>query len=65
MLETLNRPDTGSDAEYSDHLWVYGATAYGRFCVETGRLSEAEPWLRRAGPALRRGDGNLPSPEHN
>ncbi|AXN52609.1 hypothetical protein DSM43518_03919 [Mycobacterium marinum] len=49
VLEALNRPDTGSDAEYSDHLWVYGATAYGRFCGETGRLSEAEPWLRRAG----------------
>lgn len=33
----------------TDYLRVIGATAYGRFCVETGRLSEAEPWLRRAG----------------
>lgn len=32
----------------SDHLFVHGALAYGRFCVETGRLDEAEPWLRRA-----------------
>ena len=34
--------------DYADHLWVLAATGYGRFCVETGRLSEAEPWLRRA-----------------
>jgi tetratricopeptide (TPR) repeat protein len=32
----------------SDYLRVAGATAYGGFCVETGRLTEAEPWLRRA-----------------
>ena len=50
-----------------------GATGYGRFCVETGRLAEAEPWLRRAGAraeargwalgngenATRAGDGGL------
>jgi tetratricopeptide (TPR) repeat protein len=35
--------------ESADHLWIAAATGYGRFCVETGRLSEAEPWLRRAG----------------
>lgn len=34
--------------ENADHLWVTAATGYGRFCVETGRLAEAEPWLRRA-----------------
>jgi tetratricopeptide (TPR) repeat protein len=34
--------------EASDYLWITAATAYGRLCVETGRLSEAEPWLRRA-----------------
>ncbi len=34
--------------EFADHLRIAAATAYGRFCVETGRLSEAEPWLRRA-----------------
>ncbi len=33
---------------FADHLRVAAATAYGRFCVETGRLSEAEPWLHRA-----------------
>lgn len=48
VLDTLNRPGGPGD-EYADYLWVRGATAYGRFCVETGRLSEAEPWLRRAG----------------
>ncbi|MGH3724030.1 MAG: hypothetical protein ACRDUS_07855 [Mycobacterium sp.] len=32
----------------SDHLFVNGALSYGRFCVETGRLDEAQPWLRRA-----------------
>ena len=38
----------GSD-EFDDYLLVFGATSYGRFCIETGRLPEAEPWLRRAG----------------
>ena len=47
VLDALNQPAGGSD--YADHLWVSAATAYGRFCIETGRLSEAEPWLRRAG----------------
>ena len=36
------------DPSCSDYLRVAGATAYGGFCVETGRLPEAEPWLRRA-----------------
>jgi len=36
------------DPSCSDYLRVAGATAYGGFCVETGRLAEAEPWLRRA-----------------
>lgn len=36
-------------ANCADYLLVTGATAYGRFCIETGRLTEAEPWLRRAG----------------
>ncbi|MGD1256312.1 hypothetical protein ACKUT9_18960 [Mycobacterium seoulense] len=34
--------------EEADHLRVAVGIGYGRFCVETGRLSEAEPWLRRA-----------------
>jgi tetratricopeptide (TPR) repeat protein len=33
----------------ADRLRVTAGLSYGRFCVETGRLSEAEPWLRRAG----------------
>jgi hypothetical protein len=39
---------TIEDVNCSDHLRVAAATAYGRFCVETGRLADAEPWLRRA-----------------
>ena len=43
-------------SEFDDFLLVLGATGYGRFCVETGRLAEAEPWLQRAGArAERRG----------
>ena len=47
VLEAIGRPGDGGEAD--DHLLVQGATGYGRFCVETGRLLEAEPWLRRAG----------------
>jgi tetratricopeptide (TPR) repeat protein len=36
------------DSQLADYVRIAGATAYGRFCVETGRLPEAEPWLRRA-----------------
>ena len=35
--------------ESTDNLLVLGAIGYARFCIETGRLAEAEPWLRRAG----------------
>ncbi|WNG90570.1 hypothetical protein [Mycobacterium sp. ITM-2016-00318] len=47
VIEAIDRPGAGSESD--DHLLVAGATGYGRFCIETGRLSEAEPWLRRAG----------------
>ena len=47
VIEAIDR-STG-DSEADDHLLVLGATSYGRFCIETGRLAEAEPWLRRAG----------------
>lgn len=47
VIEAIDRPGDGSESD--DHLLVQGATAYGRFCIETGRLSEAEPWLKRAG----------------
>lgn len=48
--------DEGEQSARSDHLWVLVGIGYGRFCVETGRLQEAEPYLRRAGArAERRG----------
>lgn len=47
VTETIDRPGDGRESD--DHLLVQGATGYGRFCIETGRLAEAEPWLRRAG----------------
>ncbi len=50
VLGAIHRPnDPARATEFADFLRVVAATAYGRFCVETGRLSEAEPWLRRAG----------------
>jgi tetratricopeptide (TPR) repeat protein len=53
VVDAVDRLD---DTEFDDQLRVAAATAYGRFCVETGRLTEAEPWLRRAGArALARG----------
>lgn len=47
VIEAIGQPGDGGEAD--DHLLVSGATGYGRFCIETGRLSEAEPWLKRAG----------------
>ena len=47
IFQALERPGDGSEAD--DSLRVLAGTGYGRFCVETGRLIEAEPWLRRAG----------------
>jgi tetratricopeptide (TPR) repeat protein len=50
VLDALENPDhLSSGSQFGDYLRVAAATAYGRFCVETGRLSEAESWLRRAG----------------
>ncbi|TFV55938.1 hypothetical protein E4P42_20985 [Mycobacterium sp. PS03-16] len=40
--------DPGNDADWADHLLVTAGLGYGRFCVATGRLDEAQPWLRRA-----------------
>ncbi|MGH3584201.1 MAG: hypothetical protein ACRDUB_21620, partial [Mycobacterium sp.] len=49
VIESLTELDpTGANAE-DDHLFVVGALGYGRFCAESGRLDEAQPWLRRAG----------------
>jgi tetratricopeptide (TPR) repeat protein len=47
VLDVIDR--SGRSGEEADRLLVVGGIAYGRFCVETGRLPEAEPWLRRAG----------------
>ena len=47
VIEAIDR--SGDGLESDDHLLVQGATGYGRFCIETGRITEAEPWLRRAG----------------
>ncbi len=49
VLSALADPAQPSgDGQFADHVRIAGATAYGRFCVETGRLTEAEPWLRHA-----------------
>lgn len=47
VIEDIDRPATAG--EDVDFLLVTGGLGYGRFCVETGRLTDAEPWLRRAG----------------
>ncbi|MGA5545931.1 hypothetical protein ACPCIR_29160 [Mycobacterium sp. NPDC051198] len=49
VLEVLQNPGPTPDDAEADHLFVTGALGYGRFCIESGRLDEAEPWLRRAG----------------
>jgi hypothetical protein len=48
VIESIDRPGAGR-RESDDFLLVQAATGYGRFCIETGRLSEVEPWPRRAG----------------
>jgi tetratricopeptide (TPR) repeat protein len=54
VIDTIDGTTDG--IEFDDFLLVLGATGYGRFCIETGRLAEAEPWLQRAGArAQRRG----------
>lgn len=47
VFEDVDGPGDGSESD--DNLRVLAGTGYGRFCVETGRLTEAQPWLRRAG----------------
>ncbi|BDX32439.1 hypothetical protein TUM20985_29860 [Mycobacterium antarcticum] len=42
-VETSSR-----SGESADNLLVLGALGYARFCIETGRLDDAAPWLRRA-----------------
>ncbi|CAN5444903.1 hypothetical protein BH11ACT6_BH11ACT6_11110 [soil metagenome] len=45
-IESLGQ--LGSDPA-ADRLYVLAATEYGRYCVDTGRIAEAHPWLSRAG----------------
>ncbi len=46
VFDAIGRAGDGGEAD--DQLLVLAGLGYGRFCVETGRLTEAEPWLRRA-----------------
>jgi tetratricopeptide (TPR) repeat protein len=48
VIDAIDGSRDSSD-EFDDYLLVFGATSYGRFCIETGRLPQAQPWLRRAG----------------
>ncbi|MCX2929543.1 hypothetical protein ORI20_04610 [Mycobacterium sp. CVI_P3] len=43
----------------ADQLLVAAGIAYGRFCVETGRLGEGEQWLHRAGARAQRREWGL------
>ncbi|MDF2829432.1 MAG: hypothetical protein K0R01_2715, partial [Mycobacterium sp.] len=52
--------DGGSTGEADDNLFVLGAVGYARFCIETGRLAEAEPWLQRAGARAQARGWDLP-----
>ncbi|MHA7664539.1 hypothetical protein [Mycolicibacterium sp. HS_4_1] len=45
VLATLATP---ADEPQREYLWVTGALGYARFCIETGKVDEALPWLRRA-----------------
>ncbi len=45
VLATLAAP---ADEPQREYLWVTGALGYARFCIETGKVDEALPWLRRA-----------------
>lgn len=45
----------------ADRIRVLTGIAYGRFCVLTGRLLTAEPWLRRSGALAQRHSWQLSS----
>ncbi|TPG32170.1 hypothetical protein [Mycolicibacterium hodleri] len=38
---------SSESGESADNLRVLGGIGYARFCIETGRLEQAAPWLRR------------------
>lgn len=45
VVQHIDTAPQGSESV--DNLRVLGGIGYARFCIETGRLDEAEPWLRR------------------
>ena len=47
VIDDLDTAPVGVDT--ADRVRVIGALGYARFCIETGRRDEADPWLRRAG----------------
>src|SRR5690242_17291855 len=59
VLDAVENASRGG--EFDDFLLTQAGTAYGRFCVETGRLVEAEPWLQRAGARAQRHGWKLAS----
>ncbi|WP_285030791.1 hypothetical protein [Mycolicibacterium sp. lyk4-40-TYG-92] len=46
--EVLATFATPADDPQREYLWLTGALGYARFCIETGKVDEALPWLRRA-----------------
>ena len=57
VIDAIGSPSPCS--ELGDRRGVTGALGYARFCIETGRLAEAEPWLRRAGARAEARDWEL------
>jgi len=45
VIDDIGRPTNGDES--TDNLLVLGGLGHARFCIETGRLADAEPWLRR------------------
>ncbi|MBJ7338999.1 hypothetical protein [Mycolicibacterium sp.] len=46
VIRHIETSSTGDES--ADNLRVLGSIGYARFCIETGRLDQATPWLRRA-----------------
>ena len=57
VIPVIDGSNGGTDS--ADKLLVLGGTAYGRYCIETGRLSEGERWLHRAESRARTRDWEL------
>ena len=63
VIDAIDGPGDGS--EFDDTLRVLGGTGYGRFCVETGRLAEANLAAARGCPRAKPADGTWQRPEPN